>query len=219
MDGTIFSTTNWYQSDRTGLVMTSNEILTGTWCRKVAQQQIRAIGWSGYSLVSVPGAFREVGMDVWNPLTATVSLPDNAFGIDKPPMVYAFARYGSMVYYGQYQDDGGNLTSNPLFGKGVGDDAWNIDSEFIPNRVQYRTWIRDLHYDTVSAGTYRWSFTICHANSLYKDQDRTVMANLYYWFGAPHTSLFSYDIPTALKVNSWSNIALHWYVLGIDTGR
>lgn len=199
MNGTLFAT-NVIPVDRTALIPASGEVIDGTWCRKVANQEIRAMGWASGTMI--PTTF-----NIWHQvlpleLSATISLPDNAFGTLRPPMIYVMPRFGSVVVYKQVQDSNHSL-SIPISGN--------------PNNPLFRTWVHDLHKDDIAVGGvagFRWSFTVRHISF-------GVLPDFKY----PYTDMKNGWYPSywnmgymgeALTTNKF-NVILYWYALGVNT--
>lgn len=216
MDGTLFGT-QAYAIDRTALIPASGEVLDGTWARKVAIQQLRAFGFAGRTpaTMAAQGALTTGGVSSvpsqMYMARATIALPFNAYGIARPPMIFGMTQYGSVIVYKQFQDEGPVLAKNR---------AWSVNT---PNNSEiqpdiFRTWIDDLHYDSVTIGGvagYRWSFSIVH-RALVKSYAE-IFPQRYY--PSPYADLINswYPIGTDAGIAGTGYVWLHWYALGVDT--
>jgi hypothetical protein len=169
------------------------EVLDVGWTSSIVDQQIHAAGWAGSVIIPLIPPYAN------NDAVASVSLPNGAFGASRPPMVWAFVQYGSVVIYKNFSDYSGAYV---ISGGGLA-------------MPEFKTWIEQLHYDNVTVGgtTFpRWSFTIGH-------RMRAFVPGLHQ-FKAPVRAMvdsFYPEVPLNPDYPTLGNLCLHWYAVGVDT--
>lgn len=205
------------------LYATSGEELSHEWCKKIAALEVRGCGFAGSVVATLKllSSFSLPGFEGRHPgqvrtwiAEASCSLPDNAYGTDFPPMLYAMVQYGTRIYYKFYEDPFGIMKVTNI-GK-TGQMSPMVQSEFV-------TAITNLHYDTVSSGTTRWSFSIFHKYTHGNDQ-WTISDNLFETnapdnWRTPFKRMMVSHWPSrkVLDENEGKNkVALRWYALGVD---
>lgn len=99
------------QIDRTQIVPTQQDEFSKQWAVQVAQQQVRAAGFCGSVVMSLPSG-------QWNfSVTSPVITLPAWFNGTRPPMIWAMPQYGSVVLYKQFQDSRNIYTDgvSPVF--------------------------------------------------------------------------------------------------------
>lgn len=198
------------QIDRTNIVPETNDEFTGSWANKVAEQQIRAMGLGGSVIFQVPTSLLEDQLI----LSANVSLPFGWFGSTHPPMIWCMPQYGSVIVYKNCMDE----SKFTVRGANV------VTADGYPRPYKMRSWVSELRHD----GT-QWQFKINHEAQIGK----TSFGGLPNLFAAPE-----YVYPLRWMKEQWfpnitddtvypywfafgdqrpTNMALHWYCMGVDS--
>jgi len=182
-----------YLPDRTALIPVNGEVLTGSWARKIAVNQIRALGWAGTIIVTPP--------DIYNTdVTATVYLPLGAYGTFRPPMIYVFPQFGSVVYYKNFLDLNWGFTQKQTEYDGVAVRNWDL-----------RTWVDYLTYTATTIGGQsgnQWMFVIRHRCVA------PIQPSLMWGQGWDNVAFAHSEWPHLIP---GMGIVLHWRALGVDT--
>jgi hypothetical protein len=198
MDATLYS--HNIQIDRTQLIPTSADTISATWCRKVAEQQIRAAGIAGSAVMDFTVVTGPPNIYV----STFVRLPTGWFLGTRPPMVYAFPQYGSALIYKQFVDvDSGY--------------AWPNEFSRSP---YFRTWIQNMKIDPETNG---WKFEIHHKvwNTWRGTQFNAMAPPVYYptspihWMWLPPIVDNDYCQPNDTRIIT-GKMLLHWVCLGVD---
>lgn len=200
---------NW-----TGLSPTTADELSSGWAQKISRTLVRGAGFGGSAVVPLQqiSAFTlPTGVVRQYFAQASFSLPNNAYGSKCPPMIYPSVQYGSRIYYKRLEDVLGRFSQ---FGAAVKGQP-NIPSEFV-------TWIEGLHYEEISTGTFRWSFSVVHRyihGSDMRPLEMSLQGEAPQFFKGPLLRMKTSHWPDISILNekpSENKVALYYYSLGMD---
>lgn len=180
---------------RTQMIPSGTDEISGTWCREVARQQVRAAGYAGSFIMDIPPTGNTYTIQ-----TPWVGLPQ-VYGTLIPPAIFGMPQYGSVIIYKQFEKDQVAGYSNYFF-------------------PAFRTWVH-VRLATVSVGT--WELSVLHYVKNTRNAADTAgyaYVEYYQWLPAVHD-----DDPLTNGSSSFNGnideprpekVILHWLALGAD---
>jgi hypothetical protein len=199
------------------LTPTTSDELSVEWCKKITALEVRGCGFAGSMVVPLvlTGSFGLPGGPVRHfNAQASFSLPNNAYGSKCPPMLYSMVQYGTRIYYKRFEDIFSRLTPNVL--SQITNNKPTVISAFV-------TSIDNLHYDEITTGTFRWSFTVnhryVHGNDIRPYGDSIFETEAPQNFRSPLLRMRTSHWPSLSPLEddySKNKVVLYYYAIGVD---
>jgi len=199
------------------LIPTTSDELSVEWCKKITALEVRGCGFAGSMVVPLvlTGSYGlPAGVVRFFNAQASFSLPNNAYGSKCPPMLYSMVQYGTRIYYKRYEDFFQRFS--PPRGLDLVQGNPSVPSAFV-------TSVDNLHYDEITTGTFRWSFTVNH--HYFHGSDMRFYGDSLFETRAPQ----NFRSPLLrMRTSHWPSLApleenysknkvvLHYYAIGVD---